>query len=266
MLDDFFARALIAGIGIALTVGPLGCVVVWRQMAYFGDTISHSALLGAAIAVLLEAPVVLSVFGVAVAVSALLLIFQRGKLLPSDALLGILSHSMLAIGLVAIASMSWLRIDVMSLLFGDILSVGRVDLLMIWGGGAAILAVLSWIWQPLLSATINEDLARADGLRPERTGMIFTLLLALVIALAIKLIGILLITALLIIPAATARRFSSGPEQMAVIAAVLGAVAVVAGLFGSLHFDTPSGPSIVVTAFILFVFSHSSALLSRGAK
>ncbi len=266
MLDDFFTRAVLAGIGIAIVVGPLGCFVVWRRMAYFGDTMAHSALLGIAFALLLDLPLVLSVFCVAVLTSIALLVLQRGKWLPSDALLGILSHSMLALGLVIVASMSWLRVDLMSLLFGDILAVSALDIAVIWAGGAAILGVLVWIWQPLLSATIDGELARADGLRPEQVTLVFTLLLATVIALAIKLIGILLITALLIIPAATARRFSSGPEQMAILAALLGALAVVGGLFGSLQWDTPSGPSIVVAAFVLFLLSHGSGLFARGAK
>lgn len=255
MLDDFFTRALIAGIGVALVTGPLGCFIVWRRLAYFGDTLSHSALLGVALALLLEINMTLTVFAVSGCVSVLLLVLQRGASLSSDSLLGLLSHSALALGLVCLAFMTWVRVDLMGFLFGDILAVSESDILVIYVGGLLVLAVLMAIWRPLFAATVNRELAEAEGLRPDRANLIFMLLMALVIALAMKIIGVLLITALLIIPAATARRFSTGPEMMAVIAAVLGALSVVGGLFGSLEWDTPSGPSIVVAALLLFIFS-----------
>ncbi|MFN7102245.1 MAG: metal ABC transporter permease, partial [Pseudorhizobium sp.] len=135
MLDDFFVRALVAGVGVAITAGPLGCFVVWRRMAYFGDTMAHSALLGVAISLLFDLNLLISVFAVAVAVSLLLLFLQKRQALSSDALLGILSHSTLAIGLVLVAFMSWVRIDLMAFLFGDILAVTRGDIALIWGGG-----------------------------------------------------------------------------------------------------------------------------------
>ena len=255
MFDDFFVRAMVAGIGVALTAGPLGCFVVWRRMAYFGDTMAHSALLGVALSLLLQLNLIVSVFLVASAVSILLIFLQRRQALSSDALLGILSHSALAIGLVIVAFMSWVRIDLVSFLFGDILAVTRSDIALIWGGGLVVIASMVFLWRSLLASTVNTELAEAEGLNPERSKLIFTLLMALVIAIAMKVVGIMLITSLLIIPAATARRFSSTPEVMAVVASLIGAVAVVGGLFGSLTYDTPSGPSIVVAAVILFVIS-----------
>lgn len=255
MLDDFFTRALIAGIGLALVTGPLGCFIVWRRMAYFGDTMAHSALLGVALSFLLNLNLTLGVFVVAALVSVALILLQRWNTLSTDALLGILSHSTLAIGLVLVAFMTWVRIDLMGFLFGDILAVSTTDIALIWGGGAAILVVLVLIWRPLLASTVNAEVAEAEGLRPEATRLVFMLLLAVVIAIAMKLVGVLLITSLLIIPAATARRLAFSPEQMAVIAAVLGALAVTGGLFGSLTYDTPSGPSIVVAALGLFIIS-----------
>jgi zinc transport system permease protein len=255
MLDGFFLRAVAAGVGLALTIGPLGCLVIWRRMAYFGDTISHSALLGVALSLLLQVNLTLSVFVVAAAVSILLLFLQRRQALSADALLGILSHATLAIGLVMVAFMSWVRIDLIAYLFGDILAVTPMDIALIWGGGGVVLLALWRLWLPLLASTVNPELAEAEGLDPERAKLFFMLLMAVVIAIAMKIVGILLITALLIIPAATARRFAVTPEAMAVLASLIGAVSVVAGLFGSLRYDTPSGPSIVVAALILFVAS-----------
>ena len=255
MLDDFFTRAVLGGIGIALVAGPIGCFIIWRRLAYFGDTLSHSALLGIALALLLELNIIVTVFVVSVGVAFLLLLLQRRASLSSDALLGLLSHSSLALGLVILAFMSWVRVDLMGFLFGDILAVTRFDLAVIWGGGAVILALLAIIWRPLFAATINADLATAEGARPDIFNMIFMVIISAVIAVAMKLVGVLLITALLIIPAASARRLAASPEQMAVGAAVVGAVAVLVGLNGSLRFDTPAGPSIVVAAMICFILS-----------
>ncbi|WP_184704260.1 zinc ABC transporter permease subunit ZnuB [Rhizobium lusitanum] len=255
MFDDFFLRAILAGVGLALTTGPLGCFIIWRRMAYFGDTISHSALLGVALSLLFQLNLTLSVFAVAALVSILLLFLQRRQALSADALLGILSHATLAIGLVIVAFMSWVRIDLIAFLFGDILAVSQSDIVVIWVGGIFVLAAIAWLWRPLLASTVNPELAEAEGLRPERARLFFMLLMAVVIAIAMKIVGILLITALLIIPAATARRFAGTPETMAIFASLLGAVAVVGGLFGSLRYDTPSGPSIVVAALILFIVS-----------
>ncbi|KQY26839.1 metal ABC transporter permease [Rhizobium sp. Root482] len=255
MLDDFFIRALVAGIGLAITVGPLGCFVIWRRMAYFGDTMAHSALLGVALSLLFDLNLMLSVFLVAAGVSLLLLLLHRRGALSTDALLGILSHSTLSIGLVLVAFMSWVRIDLIGFLFGDILAVSRADIDLVWGGGILVLFAIIYLWRPLLASTVNHELAEAEGLQPQRARLFFMLLMALVIAIAMKIVGILLITSLLIIPAATARRFASSPEIMAVLASLIGVLAVTGGLFGSLHFDTPSGPSIVVAALGLFVLS-----------
>lgn len=255
MLDDFFIRALIAGIGVALLTGPLGCVVVWRRLAYFGDTLSHAALLGVALGFLLEVDVTLAVFAVAMLISLALIGLQKVGTLSSDVVLGLLSHSALALGLVVLAFMTWVRIDLLGLLFGDILAVSKSDLAVIYGGGALVLAGLALIWRPLFAATVSEEIARAEGMKPQRTNIIFMLLMAITIAVAMKVVGVLLITAMLIIPAATARRFAMGPESMVVIAAIIGCLSVLGGLFGSLNWDTPSGPSIVVGALALFLLS-----------
>lgn len=255
MFDDFFTRALAAGIGVALVAGPLGCFIVWRRLAYFGDTLSHAALLGVAMAFLLEVDITLAVFVVSALVSIALLLLQQRASLSADALLGLLAHSALALGLVVLAFMTWIRIDLMGFLFGDILAVSRWDLAVIWGGGFIVIAVLAWVWRPLFAATVNSDMAEAEGMNPDRANFVFMLLMATVIAISMKIVGVLLITAMLIIPAATARAFATGPEQMAGLAALVGVLAVVFGLFGSLEWDTPSGPTIVVAALALFVLS-----------
>ena len=255
MLDDYFLRALAAGVMLALVTGPLGCLVVWRRMAYFGDTMAHSALLGVALSFLFQINLSLAVFLVAGLVAGAMILLQRRQALSSDSLLGILSHSALALGLVLVAFMSWIRVDLMGFLFGDILAVSGLDLVLIGGMGVVVIGLLALFWRPLVAATVNAELAEAEGMRPEAMQVMLTLLLALAIAMAMKIVGVLLITSLLIIPAATARRLAKSPEEMAVIASVLGALGVVGGLYGSLPYDTPSGPSIVVASLVLFLVS-----------
>ncbi len=266
MLDDFFIRALVAGIGVALIAGPLGCFIVWRRLSYFGDTLAHSALLGVALAYLFQMNIMLSVFGVAVLVSLLLVLMQRQKTLSSDASLGMLSHASLAFGLVALAFMTWVRVDLMGFLFGDILAVSTTDIAIIYTGGVIILAVLAKIWRPLFAATVDKELAQAEGVNTDLMNLIFMLLMAVVIAISMKLVGVLLITALLIIPAATARVFATGPESMALMSIVAGVSSVVAGLFSSLQWDTPSGPSIVLVAFLLFVVASIFRLIFNSKQ
>jgi zinc transport system permease protein len=253
MFDDFFSRAIIAGIGLALVAGPLGCFVVWRKMAYFGDTLAHAALLGVALSVLFSVNATLAVFAVAIAVALALLALQNRSSLSSDALLGMLSHGALALGLLAVAFMTWVRMDLMGLLFGDLLAVTRQDIAIVWGGGTLVLAALLWAWKPLFAVTVNRDLAAAEGYQPAKYDVLLMVLLAIVVAVSIKIVGVMLITSLLIIPAGAARRAATGPAMMAVFAAIIGAASVVGGLFGSLQYNTPSGPSIVAVALIFFL-------------
>ena len=255
MFDDFFIRALIAGVGIAIVVGPLGCFVIWRRLSYFGDTLSHSALLGVTLAYSFSLNISLSVFIVSAVVALLLINLQKRTKLAGDSLLGLLAHSTLAIGLVLIGFLSYIRFDLMGLLFGDILAVTIEDLALVWFGGFVILGILYFIWKSLFSATVNYDLSAAEGMKPEVSNFIFTLLLAGVIALSIKMIGALLITGLLLIPAATARNISNSPNQMVFLATLVGIISVIAGLFTSLELNTSSGPTIIVVALILFIVS-----------
>ena len=255
MFDDFFIRALFAGIGVAFVTGPLGCFVVWRRLSYFGDTLAHSALLGVTIAFSLEFNIALSVFISSSVIALFLIQLQKKTNLPGDALLGLLAHSSLAVGLVAIGFLSFIRFDIMGLLFGDILAVNVNDLLILWIGGAFILLVLKLIWKPLFASTVNYELAEAEGLNPDRAKAIFTLLMAAIIAISIKMIGLLLITGMLIIPAAFARNISDSPKGMVIFSIIGGLLSVFIGLFSSLNFNTPSGPSIIMAALILFIIS-----------
>ncbi len=266
MLDDFLLRALAAGIGVALLAGPLGCFVVWRRMAYLGDSLAHSALLGIAIGLLLDLEATLAIVFAGLAFAVLLVGLQQQRQLATDTLLGLLAHSGLAIGLVVLSFAEGVRVDLMGYLFGDVLAVRSRDLLWIWGGGALLVGVLAALWRPLLLATLQEDMARAEGQPVLALRFALTLLLALTVALAMKVVGILLITSLLIVPAAAARPLARTPVAMALIAAAAGSLSVAGGIGGSYLADTPTGPSIVVAALLLFLLSQAASALARRAR
>jgi len=251
-MDDFIWRALLAGLVVAAVAGPLGTFVVWRRMAYFGDSLSHSALLGIALGILTGVNTTFSLLLVCLGIAVLVVWMESRQRLSHDTLLGIFAHSSLSLGLVALSLIQGLRIDLMAYLFGDILAVTTTELYWIMAGGAAVLAALLMIWRPLLALTVNEDLAQVEGVRVDLMRLLFMLLMALVVAVSIKLVGVLLITSLLIIPAAVARQFARSPEQMALLAALAGALSVLGGMFVSMQWDTPTGPSIVVVASLLF--------------
>jgi zinc transport system permease protein len=253
IMDDIVFRATLAAIGVAVVAGPLGAVVLWRRMVYFGDTISHAALLGVAFALALNLPIFLGVLVCALGIAALVLT-SSGRFHHTNTLLGVAAHSSLSLGLVAVALLGGsVEIDLESYLIGDIQAVDWKDVAIIWMGGALALGLLIWRWKRLLIASLDREMALAQGQNPDREALIFTVALALLVAVAIQVVGALLITALLIIPAAAARLGAQTPERMVLLAAALGGVAAMGGLFSAAQFATPAGPSIVVVALILLI-------------
>jgi zinc transport system permease protein len=262
ILDDFILRAVLAGLGLALAAAPLGCFVVWRRMAYFGDATAHAAILGVALSLTFSVSIFAGVLAVAL-IMALTVSSLSGRGFAMDTMLGVLAHSALAFGLVAASFLSGIRIDLMAYLFGDILAVMPKDLAVIWTGAALVLGLIGWRWSGLLTATLNPDLARAEGVDPRREQLVLTLALAITVAVAIKVVGALLITAMLIIPAATARAFSRTPEVMAFLAVVIAGGSVVGGIESSYRLDTPTGPTIVCVVAILFALTVSLSGVAR---
>lgn len=265
MLDDFLIRAALAGLGVAVAAAPLGCFVVWRRMAYFGEATAHAAILGVALSLALS----MSIFAgtlIAALVMALTISGLSQRTYAMDTLLGVVAHSSLAIGLVAVSLLDAVRVDLMSFLFGDILAVSRSDLVVIWGGALIVSLLVFWRWSALLTSTLNTDLATAAGIDPRREQLILTLALAVTVAVAIKVVGVLLIGALLVIPAAAARPFSRTPEVMAGLAILLGAGAALGGLRLSYLYDTPAGPTIVCVLALGFVLTNLAATMSRARR
>ena len=263
MLDDFLMRALLAGLAVAIATGPLGCFVVWRRMAYFGDATAHAAILGVALALGFQISIFIGTMVVAL-IMAMVVATLAGRGWAMDTTLGVLAHSALAFGLVAVSFLPNVRVDLTAYLFGDILAVSRFDLTVIALGSALVLGLILWRWQGLLMATLSEDLAQSAGIHPGRERMVLTLALAVVVAVALKIVGALLIAALLIIPAAAARNLARSPEMMAGFAMSIGAISVYGGLQLSLAQDTPSGPSIVVVAALIFLVTTLGAALVQN--
>ncbi len=253
-MDEFIIRAALGGAGVAILSGPLGCLLIWQRMVFFGATLAHSALLGIALSILFRLPFGIGVIAVCAGVALLLAAFQRQRRLSQNTVLGIVAHAALAAGIIALSLTAGARVELAAFLFGDILAVGWFDLAWIYAGGAVGLAGLALIWRPLLATVVHEDMARVEGVAVARTQLIFTLLVALVIAIAMKIVGILLIVSLLIIPAA-ARRLAVTPEGMAAFASLVGVVAVAGGLGASFAADVPAGPAIVIAATGLFAAS-----------
>lgn len=251
-------NALIAGLCIAIVAGPLGCFIVWRRMAYFGDALAHSTLFGLSIALLFHVNVYLGLISSCLVVIVLLALIGRQKKISVDAILGILSHSMLALGLIVASSIESARLDLLSFLYGDILTVTINDLYWIFAVNAFVLSIIYINWKKLVSISVSEELAKIEGIKTTKQRWILFVLMALVFAISVKLVGVLLITALLVIPAAASRFLARTPEQMAAFSVIIGMLSVVSGIQASSIWDWPTGPSIVVASTALFAVSFLS--------
>jgi len=254
-MPDFIILALTAGCLVALMAGPLGSFAVWRRMAYFGDTLAHSALTGVAFGLILSVNINIAVTVFCLLLALLLVLLQHNRSIATDTLLGILSHSMLALGLIVVSVFSDGRVDLYGYLFGDLLSVTNDDLITIGITAAIVLPMIVWLWRPLISITVHEELAQVEGVPVTWVRTALMLMMALLIAVAMKVVGVLLITALLIIPSAASRRLVNTPEQMAVSASAIGMLAIAGGLASSFYWDTPAGPSAVLCASVVFALS-----------
>lgn len=253
LTTDFVLYALAAGISLALIAGPLGSFIVWRRMSYFGDTLAHSALLGIALGLISGSNPQLSIIISCLLFAFILTILDRRPSVSTDALLGILAHSSLALGVVVLALADSVRVDLEAYLFGALLTIGNADLIWILLVVALVSIVLFWFWNDFVSITVHAEIAEIEGANVNRLNLILVMLIALTIAVSMKIVGVLLITSLLIIPPAAARSMATTPEQMAVKASLIGVVSVILGLVSAFYFDVPVGPSIVVVATLIFL-------------
>jgi zinc transport system permease protein len=255
LTEPFFQRALLAGLAVALVSGPVGCFIVWRRMAYFGESLAHSGLLGVGLGLLLNFSITLGAIATASVLALLLLALRRQKGLATDTLLGVLSHTALASGLIVVGLATGAASDHMDILFGDVLTVSTQDVIAVWVGAGLVLVSLSLMWRGLIATSVHEELARAEGVKVEQIELGFILLIAVMTAIAMKIVGLLLITALMVIPAAAARRLASTPERMAFIAATIAGLSVIGGLLASAFIGGASGPCVVLAASSFFALT-----------
>lgn len=257
---DLLIAPLLAGLALAAVAGPVGCFLVWRRMAYFGDTLAHGALLGIALGAVLHIAPMFGVLIVCLLIALGLHVLSRRRDLGSDTLLGVLAHAALAFGVIAVAVIEGLRAELLALLFGDLLAVDAQDAVFIAGGALLTLAMLALGWRALLAVTVDEDLARVEGVPVGAVKFLLAVMLAVIVALAMQVVGLMLVTALLLIPAAAARPFAREPAAMARIAALVGMASVLGGLAMSWWLDLPAGPSVVAMSVLLFLASRLSAV------
>lgn len=262
-LEPFLLRALAAALALAVVAAPLGSLVIWNRMAYFGETVSQASLIGIALGLFLGIDITAPVIFVTITVAGILILLSRQKIVPLDAILGLMHHGGLALGVILTLSLRGPAVDLMGYLFGDLFAVTTTDLYWVYGGGALVLATLGWLWQPMLRLAVHEELASAEGVNRDLVKAVFIVLLSLTVAVAIKVVGALLVIAFLIVPAVAARPFSATPERMALLAAVIGIGSVILGIALSLHFDVPGGPSIVLFMAVIAGLSVGFAAFSQ---
>lgn len=265
-MEPFLVRALVAGAGLALMAAPLGCFVAWQRMAYFGETVAQASLIGIALGLALQLDTTVSALAASALMALGLSALARQSVVPLDSLLGFLAHAALACGVIATALVRGPSVDLMGYLFGDIFAVSTGDLAMLLLVGALVLGVLGWLWRALLSLAVHEELAQAEGVRRDLVRTVFVLLLALFVAVAIKVVGVLLAIAFLIMPAAAARPLSATPERMAALAAAIAVASVLAGLELSLSYDIPGGPAIVAVLAAIAGASLAGAAARSSAR
>jgi len=264
-MDDFLIRATLGAALLAAAAGPLGCFILWRRMAYLGESIAHMGLLGAGIGILIGANAVVGIAALAIA-AALVMAQSENRIIPADIHVGIVGHIGLALGFILLASMETVRADLMGYLFGDVLALSERDILMIAGAGIGVLTATAFLWRPLLRLAVSGDIAAAEGYGRKGPQTVFLVLVALLVAFGLKVVGALLIVALIIIPPAAARPFAKSPRQMAILAAGVGAVSAPLGLSAAYVTDAPAGPCIVLAAGALYAASLAAAKLMRCRK
>lgn len=249
---DFLTLPILASLLIPLLSAPMGCILIWRRMTFFGDTLAHASMLGAALAIVMQMAVIYGLIIVSLLMAVILTISQKDKSLSHDSWLGVISYGALAMGLLLLYGSGIRGIDPHQILIGDILTASWEDV-----GLIAMVAVCSGIfiyanWQQIILLTLDLDFAKAKQVNTQRVELLLMLTLSMAIAAILKIIGALLAPALLIFPAVTARKLANSPVKMIYVAIATGILMNCVGLFGSLHFDCPTGPAIILTGVIIF--------------
>lgn len=264
-MDDFLYRATLGAAMLGAVAGPIGCFVLWRRLAYLGESVAHMGLLGVAIGLLMGVSPLLGVALMAV-FAALLMARADNGLIPAGSFVGIVGHAGLALGFILLATMETVRTDLLGYLFGDVLALSDMDLASIALAGAAVVLGTVFFWRAWLMMTVNADIARAEGRTNRLAEAAILVLVAVLVAVGLRVVGALLIVALIIVPPAAARPLARTPEGMALIAALIGAASAPLGVAASYWKDIPTGPSIVLAAIAIFLVTTLGARIADAAR
>lgn len=251
----FFQRAIIVGLILGTLMAALGVFVVLRRMSFFADAIGHSALTGIALGLLLDINPFIAALAFALLVALLIAGVRTISRQSFDTLLGVFFAAAVSIGVIIVSLTPGYQADLVNILFGDILTVAPLDMLLSVILALVIAVILFFSGKALVSLTFDASLARAESIPVARHELTFLLLLAATIALSIKFVGVMLVTAMLIIPAAAAQNLAKSLSSMFVWAGAIALFAVAAGMLASAAFNLPSGPAIVLVSTLVFIFS-----------
>lgn len=248
LLDDFLLRSIIAGTMMVTIAAPIGCLMVWQRLAFLSDTLGHAAVLGVGLGLLLQLPPMVGVLGV-----VLLIVISLSQVVNfnnalSETTLAIISNTGLAAGLIILGLLPENTVSVEAILFGDLLSVTLTDLGMILITTLVLVFLLKQHWRSFVAVSVSREIAQAEGIQVRKVQLLMYLMIALLVAVMMKVMGVLLIAAMLVIPTSTARMLSNSPERMVIFSAFYGVAALAGGLLSSFQFDWQTGPSIVLSA------------------
>jgi zinc transport system permease protein len=254
-LDDFLVRSVIAGLIMVAIAAPMGCLMVWQRLAFLSDTLGHAAVMGVGLGLLLE---VTPVFGVLAV--ALLIVFSLNRVNSfnsalSETTLAIISHTGLAGGIILVGLLPAQAVNLEAILFGDLLATTRADLTRLLITTAVLLLLLLHHWRSFVAVSVSREIAQAEGIEVRKVQLLMYIMIALLVAVMMKVMGVLLIAAMLVIPTSSARLFSRSPEQMVAVSALYGLGALAGGISSSFHFDWQTGPAIVVSATMLLLIT-----------
>jgi len=254
-LDDFLVRSVIAGLIMVAIAAPMGCLMVWQRLAFLSDTLGHAAVMGVGLGLLLE---VTPVFGVLAV--ALLIVFALNRVNSfnsalSETTLAIISHTGLAGGIILVGLLPAQAVNLEAILFGDLLATTRADLTWLLITTVVLLLLLLHHWRSFVAVSVSREIAQAEGIEVRKVHLLMYIMIALLVAVMMKVMGVLLIAAMLVIPTSSARLFSRSPEQMVAVSALYGLGALAGGISSSFHFDWQTGPAIVVSATLLLLIT-----------
>ena len=254
-LDDFLVRSVIAGLIMVVIAAPMGCLMVWQRLAFLSDTLGHAAVMGVGLGLLLE---VTPVFGVLAV--ALLIVFSLNRVNSfnsalSETTLAIISHTGLAGGIILVGLLPAQSVNLEAILFGDLLATTSADLTRLLITTVVLLLLLLHYWRSFVAVSVSREIAQAEGIEVRKVQLLMYIMIALLVAVMMKVMGVLLIAAMLVIPTSSARLFSRSPEQMVAVSALYGLGALAGGISSSFHFDWQTGPAIVVSATLLLLIT-----------